>query len=118
MLRSQFRNYTPAIRGVVKQSVCNGQCDKKQPRDISDEPAGGAFSLDGIMDNGGGDYLIQIKEADGSIRSYSQSADSLPVLQTKGRLKYNIVSGVSDFCPARMTVISARPYCITGRVIV
>ncbi|SUG44952.1 outer membrane usher protein SfmD [Salmonella enterica subsp. arizonae] len=98
MLRSQFRNYTPAIRGVVNSQSATVSVIKNNRVIYQTNLPAGPFSLDGIMDNGGGDYLIQIKEADGSIRSYSQSADSLPVLQTKGRLKYNIVSGVSDFC--------------------
>ncbi|EAR7756811.1 fimbrial biogenesis outer membrane usher protein [Salmonella enterica] len=97
MLRSQFRNYTPAIRGVVNSQSATVSVIKNNRVIYQTNLPAGPFSLDGIMDNGGGDYLIQIKEADGSIRSYSQSADSLPVLQTKGRLKYNIVSGVSDF---------------------
>ncbi|MBB1199193.1 fimbrial biogenesis outer membrane usher protein [Enterobacteriaceae bacterium 89] len=96
MLKDEYRAFVPAVRGVVNSQSATVSV-KKNGRTLyqTDLPAG-PFSLDGIMSNGGGDYLIEIKESDGNIRSYVQSSESLPEMQSKGRLKYAFSSGRSD----------------------
>lgn len=96
MLKSDFRSYTPAVQGVVNSQSATITVMKNGRTVYQTTLPSGPFSLSGIMNNGGGDYLVQIRESDGSVRTYTQSADSLPELQTKGRLKYSVASGNSD----------------------
>lgn len=96
MLKSDFRSYTPTVQGVVNSQSATVTVTKNGRTVYQTTLPAGPFSLRGIMNNGGGDYLVQIRESDGSVRTYTQSADSLPELQTKGRLKYSLASGNSD----------------------
>lgn len=118
MLKNEFRNYTPAVNGVVNTQSATIRVIKSGNVIYQENLPSGPFSLDGVMVNGGGDYLIEIKEADGSVRSYTQSADSLPELQTKGRFKHNIVIGKSDISDAENTSFNQASifYGLTDKV--
>lgn len=96
MLKSEFRDYMPEIRGVVNSQAATVRVIKNGRVVSQMTVPSGPFSLPGIMSNGGGDYRVEITEADGSVRTYTQSADSLPEMVTKGRLKYSVVSGNTD----------------------
>lgn len=97
MLRTEFQSFTPAIRGVVNSQSATVSVFKNGQVIYQSTLPVGPFSLDGIMSNGGGEYQVEIKESDGSVRRYTQSSDSLPALQSKGRLKYNALIGKTNF---------------------
>ncbi|EKJ6041758.1 fimbrial biogenesis outer membrane usher protein [Salmonella enterica] len=106
MVRPEFQNFTPVVRGVVSSQSANVSVIKNGNIIYQETLPSGPFSLDGVMNNGGGDYLIQIAESDGSVRSYTQYADSLPALQSKGRLKYNVLSGKTNFINTKNTSVN------------
>ncbi|ECH8817864.1 fimbrial biogenesis outer membrane usher protein [Salmonella enterica subsp. enterica] len=100
MLKNEYRNFTPSIQGVVHSQTATVSVKKNNRVIHQSNLPSGPFSLDGIMSNGGGDYIVEIEEADGSVRRYVQSSESLPELQSKGRLKYAFSSGQSDLVGA------------------
>ncbi|HEY2453100.1 MAG TPA: fimbria/pilus outer membrane usher protein [Scandinavium sp.] len=100
MLKNEYRNFVPAVRGVVNTQSATVSVKKNGRVIYQTSLPSGPFALEGIMTNGGGDYLIDVKESDGSSRQYVQSSDSLPELQSAGRLKYTLASGRSDLSSA------------------
>lgn len=100
MLKNEYRNFTPSIQGVVHSQTATVSVKKNNRIIHQSNLPSGPFSLDGVMSNGGGDYIVEIEEADGAVRRYVQSSESLPELQSKGRLKYAFSSGRSDLVGA------------------
>lgn len=97
MVRPEFQNFTPVVRGVVNSQSATVSVKKNGNIIYQESLPSGPFALEGVMNNGGGDYQVEIAESDGSLRSYTQYADSLPALQSKGRVKYNILSGKTNY---------------------
>ncbi|MGQ7189758.1 fimbria/pilus outer membrane usher protein, partial [Escherichia sp. HC-CC] len=51
----------------------------------------GAFEISDLYStSSSGDLLVEIKEADGSVNSYSVPFSSVPLLQRQGRIKYAV----------------------------
>ena len=97
MLKSSFRNFTPEVRGVVQSSSAVVSVYRNGNILYQTTLPSGPFALKGIMNDGGGEYEIKIAESDGSVRSYTQSSESVPELLSEGRFKYNVLTGKSDF---------------------
>lgn len=96
MLKSSFRDFTPEVLGVVQSSSAMISVIKNGVTIYQTTLPSGPFALKDIMTNGGGEYEIKINEADGSVRSYLQSSESVPELLSDGRFKYNLIAGKTD----------------------
>lgn len=93
MLPDSLRGFAPTIRGIAKS---NAQVTIKQNGYVIYQSyvSPGAFLIDDLYPtSSSGDLLVEVKESDGSITSYSVPYSSVPVLQREGRLKYAATAG-------------------------
>lgn len=92
MLVPSLATYSPVIKGIASSQAVvtvrqNGAIIYQQ------NVAPGAFELRDISTVGSGDLLVEIKEADGTVRRFTQATSSIPLLQHEGRLRYNVSAG-------------------------
>ncbi|MBB0651142.1 fimbrial biogenesis outer membrane usher protein [Escherichia coli] len=92
MLKPMLAQYSPTIRGIANSPA---RVIVKQNGNIIYEknvPAG-EFEFNDVTQVYNGDLKIEIVESNGTVREFTQSAAELPVLQRKGRFRYNIALG-------------------------
>lgn len=93
MLPDSLRGFAPTIRGIAKG---NAQVTVKQNNMVLYQtyvPAG-AFEIDDLYPtSSSGDLVVEVKEADGSIQSYSVPYSTVPLLQREGYAKYSLTAG-------------------------
>lgn len=92
MLSPSFYEHGPVIRGVANSDATiyikqNGTIIYQ-----TNVPAG-PFSLKGFSSYGGGDMDVEIHEANGSIKKYTQSFTTLPIFQAEGHTRYSFSMG-------------------------
>lgn len=90
MLPDSLKGFAPVVRGIAKS---NAQVTVKQNGNTVYQTyvAPGAFEISDLYStSSSGDLQIEIKEADGSINSYTVPFSSVPLLQRQGRLKYAV----------------------------
>lgn len=92
MLVPSLATYSPVIKGIASSQAVvtvrqNGAVIYQQ------NVAPGAFELRDISTVGSGDLQVEIKEADGTVRRFTQATGSIPLLQHEGRLRYNVSAG-------------------------
>lgn len=90
MLPDSLKGFAPVVRGIAKS---NAQITIKQNGytiyQTYVSPC--AFEISDLYStSSSGDLLVEIKEADGSINSYSVPFSSVPLLQRQGRIKYAV----------------------------
>ncbi|MDR6915975.1 outer membrane usher protein [Pseudomonas sp. 3296] len=96
MLPDSERGYAPVIRGVANS---NATVEVKQNGFslYTTTVSAGPFELTDIYPSGSnGDLEITITEADGQVRSFTQSFASLPILVRRGAFRYNLDLGQFD----------------------
>lgn len=92
MLVPSLATFSPVIKGIASSQAVvtvrqNGTIIYQQ------NVAPGAFELRDISAVGSGDLHVEIKEADGTVRRFTQATGSLPLLQHEGRVRYNVSAG-------------------------
>ena len=92
MLVPSLATYSPVIKGIASSQAVvtvrqNGNIIYQR------NVAPGAFELRDISTVGSGDLQIEVKEADGTVRRFTQATGSIPLLQHEGRVRYNVSAG-------------------------
>lgn len=92
MIAPELSQYSPVIRGI---SYSQAQVSVKQNGIViyQKNVPPGPFELRDFNQIFTGDLEVEIREADGSIRHFTQATAVLPVLQRQGRLRYNLAFG-------------------------
>lgn len=92
MLPDSLRGFAPTVRGIAKS---NAQVTIKQNGYVIYQSyvTPGAFAIDDLFPtSSSGDLTVEVKEADGSVTSYSVPYSAVPVLQREGRVKYAVTA--------------------------
>lgn len=92
MLNATLATYSPVIRGVATTQARviirqNGTVIYQK------NVAPGPFELRDVSAFSSGDVQVEVHEADGSVRRFTQASGSLPVLQREGRVRYSLAAG-------------------------
>ncbi|QCP51173.1 fimbrial biogenesis outer membrane usher protein [Trinickia violacea] len=109
MLPDSMRGYAPVVRGIANS---NAQVTITQGgRKIYETTvAPGAFEIDDLYPTGfGGDLHVSVKEADGSVHSFSVPYAAVPLALRPGLHRYNFVIGT-----VRMAQSNANPVFAQG----
>ncbi|EKY7020409.1 fimbrial biogenesis outer membrane usher protein [Escherichia coli] len=93
MINPMMQNYSPVIRGIAySQAMVTVKLQGAIIYQKSVPP--GPFEINDLsVIDSGSDMQIEIREADGRIRSYNQALANLPILQREGRMRYNVALG-------------------------
>lgn len=93
MQPNSLRGFAPIVRGTAQS---NAQVTVRQNGNIiwqSYVPPG-PFSIDDLYPTASsGDLQIEIKEADGSVRTVIQPFSSVPIMLREGRFKFSLTTG-------------------------
>ncbi|WP_420921623.1 fimbrial biogenesis usher protein [Enterobacter quasiroggenkampii] len=92
MLPDSLKGFAPTVRGIAKS---NAQVTIKQNGYVVYQTyvAPGAFAINDLFPtSSSGDLMVEVKEQDGHIRTYSVPYSAVPLLQREGRLKYSITA--------------------------
>lgn len=95
MLPDSLKGFAPTIRGIAQS---NAQVTVRQNNYIIYQTyvAPGAFEITDLYPtSSGGDLVVEVKESDGRISSYSVPYSAVPLLQREGRIKYSAIVGRS-----------------------
>lgn len=90
MLPDSLKGFAPAVRGIAKS---HAQVTIRQNGNTIYQTyvSPGAFEINDLYSTASsGDLQVEIKEADGSVNSYSIPYSSVPLLQRQGRVKYAV----------------------------
>ncbi|EHH6605769.1 fimbrial biogenesis outer membrane usher protein [Escherichia coli] len=92
MIAPELSQYSPVVRGIAYSQA---QVSVKQNGVViyQKNVPPGPFELRDFNQIFTGDLEVEIREADGSIRHFTQATAVLPVLQRQGRLRYNLAFG-------------------------
>lgn len=92
MIAPELNQYSPVVRGIAYSQA---QISVKQNGVViyQKNVPPGPFELRDFNQIFSGDLEVEIREADGSIRRYTQAAATLPILQREGRFRYNLALG-------------------------
>ncbi|HCH0657565.1 TPA: fimbrial biogenesis usher protein [Enterobacter asburiae] len=92
MLPDSLKGFAPTVRGIAKS---NAQVTIKQNGYIVYQTyvAPGAFAINDLFPtSSSGDLVVEVKEQDGKIQTYSVPYSAVPLLQREGRLKYSLTA--------------------------
>lgn len=93
MLPTSMRGFAPLITGIAQS---NARVTVTQNGNIVYQTfvAPGPFKIEDLYQTGqGGDLLVTITEADGSVRTQTVAFSSLPLMQRPGGYKYEVTTG-------------------------
>ncbi|MDV0597914.1 MULTISPECIES: fimbrial biogenesis usher protein [unclassified Enterobacter] len=93
MLPDSLKGFAPTVRGIAKS---NAQVTIKQNGYTIYQVyvAPGAFAINDLFPtSSSGDLSVEVKEADGSVHSYTVPYSAVPMLQREGRVKYAMTAG-------------------------
>lgn len=93
MLPVSLRGFAPVVTGIAQS---NALISISQNGNVVYQTyvAAGPFRIDDLYQTGqGGDLTVTVTEADGSVRTWTQTFSSLPVMQRPGGLKYELTAG-------------------------
>lgn len=93
MLPVSLRGFAPVVTGIAQS---NARISISQNGNVVYQSyvAPGPFRIDDLYQTGqGGDLTVTVTEADGSVRTWTQTFSSLPVMQRPGGLKYELTAG-------------------------
>lgn len=88
-----LRGFAPVIKGIANT---NAEVSVRQNGftvyQVFVSP--GAFTINDLFPvSSSGDFEVTVKEADGSVQSFTVPYSSVPILQREGRLKYSLTAG-------------------------
>ncbi|MEP8888257.1 fimbrial biogenesis usher protein [Enterobacter roggenkampii] len=92
MLPDSLKGFAPTVRGIAKS---NAQVTIKQNGYVVYQTyvAPGAFAIDDLFPtSSSGDLVVEIKEQDGAVNTYSVPYSAVPLLQREGRVKYALTA--------------------------
>lgn len=92
MLPDSLKGFAPTVRGIAKS---NAQVTIKQNGYVvyQTNVAPGAFAIDDLYPtSSSGDLVIEVKEQNGTIQTYSVPYSAVPLLQREGRMKYSLTA--------------------------
>lgn len=92
MLPDSLKGFAPTVRGIAKS---NAQVTIRQNGYIVYQTyvAPGAFAINDLFPtSSSGDLVVEVKEQDGNIQSYSIPYSAVPLLQREGRVKYSLTA--------------------------
>lgn len=92
MLNAEMGAFAPVIRGIANGNALVTVRQHGQLLYQKNVPPG-PFELRDFSQAYAGDVEVEIKEADGSVRRFTQASATVPVLQRKGRVRYNLALG-------------------------
>ena len=92
MLNPDLGGFAPAISGIANSNAVVSVYQGGSLIYQQSVPAG-PFEFKELTRNYNGDMEVEIREADGSVRRYTQASAQLPVLVRQGRTFYNFASG-------------------------
>lgn len=92
MIVPWLSSFSPIIRGIAYSQALVVVRQNNQIIWQGSIPAG-PFELKDVNPLFSGDMDIEIHEADGTVRHFSQASASIPVLQREGRLRYSAAIG-------------------------
>lgn len=92
MLNSALTSYAPVIHGIANSQA---QVTIRQNGSIIYQKSvpPGPFELRDVNTVNSGDLQVEVKEADGTVHSFTQVSASVPVLQRQGRVRYGLSAG-------------------------
>lgn len=93
MLPVSLRGFAPVVTGIAQS---NARVSISQNGNVVYQSyvAPGAFRIDDLYQTGqGGDLTVTVTEADGRVRTWTQTYSALPVMQRPGGLKYELTAG-------------------------
>ncbi|WP_411670285.1 fimbria/pilus outer membrane usher protein, partial [Escherichia coli] len=92
MIAPELSQYSPVVRGIAYSQA---QVSVKQNGVViyQKNVPPGPFELRDFNQIFTGDLEVEIREADGTIRHFTQATAVLPILQRQGRLRYNLAFG-------------------------
>lgn len=95
MVAPELSQYSPVVKGIAYSQA---QVSVKQNGIViyQKNVPPGPFELRDFNQIYSGDLEIEIREADGSVRRYTQATAVLPILQREGRFRYNLAVGKYD----------------------
>ncbi|HFF1952932.1 TPA: fimbria/pilus outer membrane usher protein [Escherichia coli] len=92
MIAPWLSSFSPVIRGVAYSQALVIVRQNNQIIWQGNVPAG-PFELKDVNPLFSGDMNVEVHEADGTVRQFSQASASIPVLQREGRLRYSAAIG-------------------------
>jgi outer membrane usher protein len=93
MLPNSLRGFAPVISGIA---LSNARVTVSQNGNVVYQTyvAPGPFRINDLFQTGqGGDLIVTINEADGTVRTQNVAFSSLPVMRRPGSLKYEVTVG-------------------------
>ncbi|RBQ41323.1 fimbria/pilus outer membrane usher protein [Escherichia coli] len=92
MIAPELSQYSPVVRGIAYSQA---QVTVRQGGIViyQKNVPPGPFELRDFNQMLSGDLEVEIREADGSVRYYTQPSAVLPILQRQGRYRYNLAVG-------------------------
>ncbi|KVO23976.1 fimbrial protein [Burkholderia ubonensis] len=94
MLPDSLRGYAPVVRGVANTNA-RVTITQNGMKLYETTVAPGAFVIDDLFPTGyGGDLVVSVTEADGSVHSFSVPYASVPLSLRPGQSRYSFTAGV------------------------
>ncbi|MGE9553591.1 fimbria/pilus outer membrane usher protein [Erwinia amylovora] len=93
MLPESLRGFAPVVRGIAQS---NARVTIRQDGNIIYQayvPPGPFAITDLYPTSSSGDLNVSVREADGTVRQFTQAFSAVPVMQREGRLKYSVTIG-------------------------
>lgn len=93
MLPESLRGFAPVVRGIAQS---NARVTIQQDGNIIYQafvPPGPFAITDLYPTSSSGDLSVSVREADGTIRQFTQAFSAVPIMQREGRFKYSVTAG-------------------------
>nr|WP_154325209.1 fimbria/pilus outer membrane usher protein [Pantoea sp. 201603H] len=93
MLPESLRGFAPVVRGIAQS---NARVTVRQNGNViyqSYVPPGPFAITDLYPTSSSGDLSVSVREADGTVRQFTQAFSAVPVMQREGRFKYSFTAG-------------------------
>lgn len=93
MLPESQRGFAPVVRGIAQS---NARVTVRQHGNIIYQAyvSPGPFAITDLYPtSSSGDLRVSVREADGSVRQFTQAFSSVPIMQREGNFKYSVTAG-------------------------
>ncbi|MER2046535.1 MAG: fimbria/pilus outer membrane usher protein [Pantoea agglomerans] len=93
MLPESLRGFAPVVRGIAQS---NARVTVRQDGNVIYQayvPPGPFAISDLYPTSSSGDLSVSVREADGTVRQFTQAFSAVPIMQREGRFKYSITAG-------------------------
>ncbi|MBC0855523.1 fimbrial biogenesis outer membrane usher protein [Pantoea stewartii] len=93
MLPESQRGFAPVVRGIAQS---NARVTVRQDGNVIYQtyvPPGPFAIADLYPTSSSGDLSVSVREADGTVRQFTQAFSAVPIMQREGRFKYSVTAG-------------------------